>query len=67
MTTQAVVPSRLSQDGTMSGERVTQEDRQDHPLPQKIARIKPAHSRPTGWAPTTDKDELHPGGAKKQR
>ena len=34
------------------------------PCPQKIARIKPAHSRPTEWAQTTDKDELHPGGVK---
>ena len=40
---------------------------QDNPLPEKIARIKPAHSRPTEWAPTTDKDESHPDGAKTQR
>ena len=67
MTNQAVAPSRLSQDGTVPGEHVAQEDRQDHPLPEKIARIKPAHSRPTEWAPTTDKDESHPDGAKTQR
>ena len=36
-------------------------------LPEKIARIKPPHSRPTEWAPTTDKDESHPDGAKTQR
>ena len=50
-----------------TGEHVAREDHQDHPLPQKIARIKPAHSRPTEWAPTTDKDESHPDGAKTQR
>ena len=33
---------------------------------QKIARIKPAHSRLTEWAPMTDKDKSHPG-AKTQR
>ena len=32
-------------------------------LPEEIARIKRAHSRPTEWAPTTDMDELHPDGA----
>ena len=31
---------------------------------QNIAKIKPAHSRPTEWAPTTDKDDSHPDGAK---
>ena len=36
-------------------------------LTQNITRIKPAHSRPTEWAPTTDKDESHPNGAKTQR
>ena len=33
-------------------------------LAQNIDKIKPAHSRPTEWAPTTDKDESHPDGAK---
>ena len=41
-----------------------QGDRQDHSLHQKIARIKLAHSRSTEWAPTTDKDDLRPDGAK---
>ena len=36
-------------------------------LAQNIARIKPAHSRPIEWAPTTDKDESHPDGAMTQR
>ena len=57
MTNQAVAPSRLSQDGTVPG----------NTSPEKIARIKPAQSRPTEWAPTTDKDEAHPDGAKIQR
>ena len=65
-TIRVVAPPRLSQDGIAPEERVAQEDRQDHPLPEKIARIKPAHSRPTEWAPTTDKDEAHPDGAKTQ-
>ena len=66
MTIRVIGPPRLSQDGTTPGQLVAHEDRQDHPLPKKIARIKPAHSRPTEWAPTTDKDELHPGGVKTQ-
>ena len=33
-------------------------------LAQNIAKIKSAYSRPTEWAPTTDKDESHPDGAK---
>ena len=36
-------------------------------LTQKIARIKPAHSRPTERALTTDKDKSHPDGAETQR
>ena len=36
-------------------------------MPKKIARIKSAHSRLTEWAPTTDKDEAHPDGAKTRR
>ena len=36
-------------------------------MPKKIVRIEFAHSRPTEWAPTTDKDEPHPDGAKTQR
>ena len=36
-------------------------------LAQNITRIKPAHSRPTEWAPTTDKNKSHPDGAKTQR
>ena len=38
----------------------------DNPLPKKITQIKLAHSRPTKWAPTTDKYEGHPDGAKTQ-
>ena len=58
------VPTEPGWDST--GEHVAREDCQDHPLPQKIARIKPVRSRPTEWAPTTDKDESHPDGAKTQ-
>ena len=65
-TARVVTPPRLSQDGTTPGEHIAQGDCQDHPLHQKIARIKLIHSRPTEWAPTTDKDELHPDGAKIQ-
>ena len=36
----------------------------DNPLPKKITKIKLPHSRPTEWAPTTDKDEEHPNGTK---
>ena len=36
-------------------------------LAQNIARIKPAHSRPTEWASTTDEDEGLPDRAKTQR
>ena len=36
-------------------------------LVQNIARIKPAHSRPTEWAPTTDQDKSHPDGAETPR
>ena len=57
MANQAVAPSRLSQDRIVPG----------NTSPEKIARIKPTHSRPTKWAPTTDKDESHPDGAKTQR
>ena len=67
MTNRVVVPPRLSQDGTAPGGHTAQGDRQDHPLHQKIARIKLAHSRPTEWAPTTDKDDLRPDGAKALR
>ena len=64
MTDWVVAPPRLSQDGIAPGEHTTQGDRQDHSLCQKIARIKLAHSRPTEWAPTTDKDDLRPDNAK---
>ena len=39
----------------------------NNPLPEKIAMIKPPHSRPTEWAPMTDRNEGHPNGAKTQR
>ena len=67
MTDLVVAPPRLNQDGTSPGGHTAQGDRQDHSLHQKIARIKLAHSRPTEWAPTTDKDDLRPDGAKAQR
>ena len=67
MTNRVVAPPRLSQDGTAPGGHTAQGDRQDHSLHQKIARIKLIHFRPTEWAPTTDKDDLHPDGAKAQR
>ena len=67
MTDRVVAPPRLSQDGTTPGGHTAQGNRQDHPLRQKIARTKLIHSRPTEWAPTTDKDDLRPDGAKALR
>jgi len=67
VTDRVVVLPRLSQDGTALGGHTAQGNRQDHSLCQKIARIKLAHYRPTEWAPTTDKDDLRPDGAKAQR
>ena len=66
MTDRVVAPPRLSQDGIAPGEHTAQGDRQDPSLHQKIGRIMLAHSRPTEWAPTTDKDDLRPDGAKAQ-
>ena len=63
MADRVVAPPRLSQDGIAPGGHTTQGDRQDHSLDQKIAKIKLIHSRPIEWAPTTDKDELHPNSA----
>ena len=67
VTDRVVAPPQLSQNGTTLGEHTAQGDRQDPSLHQKIARIKLAHSRPTEWAPTTDKIDLRPDGAKAQR
>ena len=67
MIDRVAVPLRLSQDGTTPGGHTAQGNRQDHSLRQKIARIKLAHSQPIEWAPTTDKDDLRPNGAKAQR
>ena len=60
MIDRVVASPRLSQDGSAPGEHTAQGDCQDHSLHQKIARIKLAHSRPTEWAPTTDKDDFAP-------